>query len=248
MTFDDVLLRFATIIAEQREAGSPLAYFPCLYRAVTRRVRAGVAAGQFDDGPRMERFVTGFATLYFDAYDAFRAGGSPPSPWTCAFTAATRGELLAVQHLLLGMNAHINRDLAVAAVEAAGPAGLDALGRDFDHINDVLAALAPEVKAAIERFSPLIGELDHVAGAAEDDVLGFSIERARADAWLHARILAGQPDVLHPLTMRLIEQKAAFLARLVADPPGLAGQAATLVREAESTDVRAIADALASLA
>ena len=44
-----------------------------------------------------------------------------------------------LQHLLLGMNAHINLDLGVCASELAEPGAIDAIRVDFDAVNDVLA-------------------------------------------------------------------------------------------------------------
>ena len=64
-----------------------------------------------------------------------------PTSWRVAFDAAARRRPIVLQHLLLGMNAHINLDLGVTAATFAGPEGLATVRRDFDAINRVLADL-----------------------------------------------------------------------------------------------------------
>src|SRR5262249_42976851 len=72
-SIDDVLRILDGIIADCRSRSDPLGYFPALYRAVTVRVKQGIANGAFDDGPRMAAFDAAFANRYFAAYDEFRA-------------------------------------------------------------------------------------------------------------------------------------------------------------------------------
>ncbi|HEU4538456.1 MAG TPA: DUF5995 family protein, partial [Polyangiaceae bacterium] len=160
---DEVVTILDGIIAECREQADPLGYFPALYRAVTLRVRAGTASGAFQDGPRMAAFDVAFANRYFAAYDAFRAGGTPSKCWQVAFTTTRSGRLIILQDLVVGINAHINFDLGVAAADMFGPqlAGFHA---DFNHINDILAVLTPQVEATVTRFSPLLHVLATIGG------------------------------------------------------------------------------------
>src|SRR4051812_44715521 len=115
---EEVITILDGIIAEQRELRSPLAFFPALYRGVTLRIRAGILDGTFADGDRMNRFDTTFANRYFAAFDAFRSGATPSRAWqVCFCVEKRRAGTMILQHLLLGMNAHINFDLPIAAVE-----------------------------------------------------------------------------------------------------------------------------------
>lgn len=244
---DDVLRILDGIIAECRAASDPLGYFPALYRQVTLKVKQGIASGFFDDGPRMDRFDALFASRYFAAYDAFRTGGTPTKSWQVAFQFTQSGQLIILQDLLVGINAHINLDLGVAAGESFQGQALQDFHGDFDKINDILAGLIAPVEAVIGRFSPLLGLLEKIGGQDAVKVLDFSMDAARDDAWLHAVLLSLQPPSTWPLTVQALDSKVAFLGKLVAQPRGLVDKAVDLIRDTESKDVPAIIDALSSI-
>jgi hypothetical protein len=211
------------------------------------RVRQRIADGFFDDGPRMERLDTVFANRYLDALASWHAGGSPSQCWEFAFAATQRTDLIILQHLLLGINAHINLDLGIAAaVVSPGPA-LTALQADFDRINQILSGLTDEVKQVVAGFSPALHLLDEVCSPAEDAIVNFSMNEARRDAWQHAQVLAAEPAALHGATIEVLDSKATFLARLVADPGRLLTTVLDAVHLGESTEIAAVIRALADL-
>src|SRR4029079_14722864 len=129
-----------------------------------------------------------------------------------------RSDLIILQHLLLGINAHINLDLGVAAAQIAPGAALAGLHGDFMRINQILAALTDDVKRVLEQFSPLLHLVDGFGGTVDDAIVNFSLSAARDDAWLHARVLAELPAAFQVPTIFVIDTKTALLARLVADP------------------------------
>ncbi|MCR9082001.1 MAG: DUF5995 family protein, partial [Cyclobacteriaceae bacterium] len=51
---EEVLEKLDQIISQCRSKQSRIGYFAILYRQVTRRVRDGILAGEFEDNPRME--------------------------------------------------------------------------------------------------------------------------------------------------------------------------------------------------
>jgi hypothetical protein len=243
---DQVLAMLAEIVAAARAVASSTGYFPALYRQVTLRVKQGIAAGFFDDGPRMARLDTVFANRYLAAWQTLRAGGEPSRCWQVAFRATRSDQLIILQDLLVGINAHINFDLAIATAEVGG-GGLAALHGDYEKLNQILAELLPKAEAAIGRFSPMLGLLDQVGGRDEAAALNFSIDAAREDAWNHALILANLPSEVHPPALAALDAKVAFLGRLIAQPGGLAGKAVEMIRLTESVDRAAVIDALDSL-
>ena len=244
---DQVLAMLAGIIARARSANSPMGFFPALYRQVTLAVKQGIAQGLFDDGPRMQRLDTVFANRYLDAYQTFLGGGQPASCWDLAFRATRSDRLIILQDLLVSINAHINFDLGLAAAEICPGEAIASLHGDFDKINQLLGKLLPVAEAAIGRFSPLIGLLDQVGGRDETQVLDFSIDAAREDAWNHAVILAHLPQPVWPPAVAALDAKVTFLGKLIAEPGGLAGKAVEMIRLTESLDRAAIMDALDSL-
>jgi len=244
---DQVLARLADIVAGAVAANSPAGYFPALYRQVTLRIKQGIEQGRFDDGPRMQRLDTIFANRYLAAVEAFRAGGDLPSCWRFALQETQNDRLIILQDLLLAINAHINFDLAIAAAETSPGDSIAALHGDFDKINQILGALLPQVQAVIGRFSPLIGLLDQVGGRDETQILDFSLDAARDDAWNQALVLAHLPPPVWPPALAALDAKVTFLANLNAQPGGLPGKAVDMIRLTESLDRAAIIQALDSL-
>jgi Family of unknown function (DUF5995) len=241
---DQVLAMLAGIIARARSANSPMGFFPALYRQVTLAVKQGIAQGLFDDGPRMQRLDTVFANRYLDAYQTFLGGAQPAGCWDLAFRATRSDQLIILQDLLVSINAHINFDLGLAAAEICPGEAIASLHGDFDKINQLLGKLLPAAEAAIGRFSPLIGLLDQVGGRDETQVLDFSIDAAREDAWNHAVILAHLPPPVWPPAVAALDAKVTFLGKLIAAPGGLAGKAVEMIRLTESLDRAAVIDAI----
>jgi len=237
----------AGIVARARAANSSLGYFPALYRQVTLAVRDGIARGFFDDGPRMQRLDTVFANRYLAAYQAFLAGARPASCWELAFSATRGDRLIILQDLLVAINAHVNFDLGIAAAEVCPGEAIASLHGDFDKINQLLGKLLPVAEAAIGRFSPLIGLLDQIGGRDETQVLDFSLDAARDDAWNHALVLAHLPRSVWPPAVAALDAKVTFLGKLIAEPGGLAGKAVEMIRLTESLDRAAVIAVLDSL-
>lgn len=234
-SIDDVLSQLAEVVAGCAARGDAAGLFAALYRQVTARVKAHVVRGDlFEDGPRMERFDTVFANRYLAAWDAYQAGLPMSRAWQVAFDAVTRGDRLMLQYVLLGINAHINLDLAVAAAEVSAERGdpIDALERDFVCINDILVSLLEDTQATLGRYSPALLALDWLSGKG-DEVLGvFSIAKMRARAWEMARLLAEIDPACRGGAVRLLDYQAATFARLVIDPPTLS-PAVRLLRHTE---------------
>jgi hypothetical protein len=243
-TIDDVLADLSGIIAECRAERSPLGYFPALYRRVTVKIKEGIAAGQFDDGARMERLDVLFAGRYVAAFRAYRAGRSPTRAWAYAFAMAGEPYPLILQHLMLGVNAHINLDLGVAAAETCGREELAGLRRDFDEVNSVLGALIDTVQGEIASVSPLLYLLDEAGQRTDETVCGFCLQRARDAAWLHAEGLALLPAEHRAPRIDLIDRGVASFARYICAADSALDPVLRRVRATESPDADAIIDAL----
>jgi hypothetical protein len=244
---DEVLAALDRVIATAIAEHSRVGFFAALYRQVTLRVKQGIADGMFDDGPRMMQLDTVFANRYLDALDAWENGGVPTKSWRYALNATRRSDLIILQHLLLGINAHINLDLGVAAAQVAPGDALPSLHGDFQRINQILGALTAEVKRVLEQFSPLLHLVDGFGGTVDDAIVNFSLSAARDDAWLHAQVLAGLPASFQPTTIFVIDTKTALLARLVADPGRILTAVLDTVNLEESEDMPAIIEALNSI-
>ena len=107
-TIDEVIVILDTIISTSEKNQDPLGYFAVLYRKVTLKVKEGIAEGFFDDNPRMERFDVVFANRYIEAYMAYQNKEAITHSWERAFALSKKYWPIVLQHLLIGMNAHIN--------------------------------------------------------------------------------------------------------------------------------------------
>src|SRR5215211_3969569 len=152
-TMDEVVSHLDEIIARSLREDSRLGYFATLYRNVTVEVKRGIAAGRFQDGPRMERLDVNFANRYLTALDCYHRGEPASRCWMTSFKAATQWPPIVLQHLLMGMNAHINLDLGVAAALTCPGDQLPPLRHDFDEINNVLSAMIEGVQLQLGRIS-----------------------------------------------------------------------------------------------
>jgi hypothetical protein len=232
-TIDQVIARLKEIVQVAIRDGSRLGYFAALYLRVTERVKEGIAKGEFDDGPRMERLDVTFASRYLAAYDAFQSGELPSRAWLLAFRAAETDGHAVIQHLLAGMNAHIDLDLGVAAARTCPGAALAALQGDFDRINDVLAALTPAVEHELDRTSFDFDTLASLAPRMELKVVGAAMRAARGAAWHLAVELAPLSPTaqLHAMAVRDDEAVVAGMAVLAPGP------LVSFIRATESPDV-----------
>ena len=221
------------------------AYFAAMYGRVTEAVRQRAAGGRFDDAGRMERFVAAFARRYTDAFWARRDGRPTTRAWALAFDTAAEAAPLVLQHLLLGMNAHINLDLGIVAAELGREeSSLVSLERDFVAINDVLAELVDRCQQAVAAASPAVSLADRLLGDTDEKATAFSLRVAREGAWAFAQRLYASPSQAWP---GLVQERDASVtevgARLLTQA-GPADVVQRLVRLAEFRTVDEVTDLL----
>lgn len=241
---DEVLAQLALIVEASSASHSRLGYFAALYRQVTLEVKRGIAAGRFDDGARMDRFDTAFGNRYFAALQTWEQGGEAPKCWQIAFDSLTNDDTILLQHLLLGVNAHINLDLAVAAVEATSDGDLLALSRDYELLNDILSDVLDRVQTAADDVSPFMWLLDELGGRDDEYAMDFSIRTARAEAWSNAQLLAAASLAHRQLLLRKMDMNASLVARLIARPAGILIPALELIRHKENQDIAEVIERL----
>ena len=182
-SINEVVDRLTEIINQSKKENSTLGYFAALYRKVSIRVRDGIAKSEFANNEQMEKLDVLFASRYIEAYDQWRSNKTPTKSWNLAFLASKRQNPLIIQHLLLGINAHINLDLGIAAIETVGDEPMNTLKDDFDAINNILAEMVDDVQDRIGRVSPLFKIFDPITGRTDEYLANFSINIARDGAW-----------------------------------------------------------------
>ncbi|MEA3214295.1 MAG: hypothetical protein QOJ19_451 [Acidimicrobiia bacterium] len=231
-----------TVAAELRSIAksstNATGYFAALYSQVTQNVAAAIRQGSFTDGARMERFATVFASYYIDA---MHGDGRRPRSWQACLDVADDNALLIVQHLLLGINAHINHDLPFAVAEVTGDGNIEDVRGDFEAINRILAETYGGILKALERVSRWIGEADLLGGGR---LFNFSLERARDQAWAAAERLVVLDVAGRDRYEKDLDEQVSVLAYLVTKPPALLRPLLRLARSMETQDAKSVTSVL----
>lgn len=192
----------------------------------------------------MERLDVIFANRYLAALEAHQQRQPASECWRVAFGAAEAWRPLILQHLLLGMNAHINFDLGIAAATLCPGAQLPGLERDFNEINDILAGLVNQVQDDIESLSPWLWLLDKIGGRTDEVIVNFSINVARNEAWRLAQRLAPLPQADWSAELSRLDRKIATLGLLIRHPGLLLNTGLVGIRLRESSDVGEVIERL----
>ena len=235
------------VIDKSLDAPSRLGYFAALYRKVTLLVKRGIEKDFFDNGPRMERLDVVFASRYLDGLAQFEQGENPTEAWQVAFEAAPKRRYLILQQLLVGINAHINLDLGIAAAEIAPGDELADLKDDFDRINEILFSLVAEVEKEIAELSPGIAWLERIGGKLDEILVRFSLRIARDSAWRLAKTLAPKPQDQWQPDIDKRDDFTAKLGREILSPGPFLRFGLMLIRLFESNDIRRNIEVLAKL-
>lgn len=215
-TIDEVIENLEYIIKTSKKEENPLGYFAVLYQKVTINVKEKLNTNYFDDDHRMEMLDVVFANKYLSAYSNYSQGKEISKSWDVAFKLSENSNLIVLQHLLLGMNAHINLDLGVAASEISDKSNIHLLHSDFNKINGILASLVEEVQQNLSKIWPTLLKILKFFNKADDFLIDFSMNLARDGAWEFANELVLKQDKTNrDKSLVLRDEKIEELAGLV---------------------------------
>ena len=201
---------------------SDLAPFALMYRQVSDEVRSSVRARRYREPAYVAHLDAVFATLYFRALDDWRLGhrDKVPRAWRIAFSAASSRRVSALGDLLLGMNAHISRDLpyALAAVGLRLPDGRDAVPDVLAVNHDIARSQGPALAGVARRFDPEVREVNRLGKVGDPRQIGRVIAAWRLEAVRNARrLLAARTHVERLRVDTQIDANATLRALLIAD-------------------------------
>jgi hypothetical protein len=218
-TIDDVLEQLDQIVEQSISSDNYLCAFAYVYRKTTAEIKLAIEEGRFEDPKRMERMDVAFANYYLKAYFDFQAGEPVSSSWKFAFELKDK-QLSLIQHILFGMNAHINLDLCVAAVNITDRETILDLKHDFMVVNKILASLTNRMQKGIGRSSVFMKILDVFGFRSDEKIINFSIKRARDFAWLNAIELALLNEGSRKARISEIDVRVVEISKMVLNPPG----------------------------
>jgi len=230
---DDVIGILEDIIQQTKRNNNPLGYFAALYKKVTIKVKEGIANNIFDDGPRMEKLDVIFASRYIDAYYAYQNKKPVTTSWEKAFNLSHKYWPIVLQHLLIGMNAHINLDLGIAAAEVMKGKDINNLKGDFDKINEILSSLVLDVENDLSEIWPTLKKILKWTGKVDDFLIDFSMEIARNGAWKFAVEVADSPKHKVASVIDLRDQSVAKIGNLITNPGWIVSTLFKIIRLGE---------------
>lgn len=217
-TIDEVIQKLDEIIQISISSQSRMGFFAALYKRMTIAVKLGIESGAFENSARMEMLDIIFANRYLNAYDAYNAGQPLSACWSKAFDASKNNSLTVLEHLILGVNAHINLDLGIAAATTMQGQPIETIRHDFDKINEVIGSLVNEVQDELSAISFPMKFIDNVFNNRDESVINFSVNLARKQAWLLANSLSILSDANDSVAIQRTDNTIAFLADKIISP------------------------------
>ena len=219
-TINEVLHEINIIVEQSMAQNDRAGLFAYVYYRTTLQIKTAIEAGDFEDAQRMEDFDVVFANLYLKAYYDYKSNKQVSQAWQMAFDADSK-KLSVLQHVLLGMNAHINLDLGISASQVMQGKNILDLESDFEKVNDILASIVQELQSRIARVSPLLFLLDWVGGHKDEKIINFSMAKARQYAWHLAKDLWRLSGDAQKSKIQTADLFVSKLAQNVIKPPGV---------------------------
>ncbi|MEX1094167.1 MAG: DUF5995 family protein [Acidimicrobiia bacterium] len=176
--------------------------FAGAYRSMSARMLQAIDADEFGDPVWVDQLLTSFADYYFYAVDASGAGpDSCPAVWRVAFDATVDDRIHPLRVLFLGINAHINYDLALCVADVmADWDRLDTEIRDlrrsdYDLVDTIICRTVDSVQdTVVGPASPTMVLLDRLLGPIDEWLFASLITRWRRDTWADGLSLLASTD------------------------------------------------------
>jgi hypothetical protein len=214
-----------SLILQWDKESNPQATFLSCYRMMTSNMLAAIDDSEFEDPAWVDELLHRFAGYYFAALEAYRQDPeAAPRVWQLAHDTARHPRSLAVENLLLGINAHINYDLVLTLVdllEAEWP-GLSEEERarrytDYCTVNDVLARTVDAVQdQVLEPAMRGMALIDLLMGPLDELLVSRMITQWREAVWQGARrLLEAASHEERTSVLEEVEKDALKLGRLI---------------------------------
>lgn len=167
------------------------AIFALVYLRTTEKYQETALTLGYDDVASVTREDSVFADYYFRAYDAYHEGAAVPPVWQIAFDAAEDRTVSVAGDAFLGINAHIQRDLAFTLYDIyAG--GNPVSKHDHDLVNVFLAQVdvAEEIIQKYDPDYPTAGDPNLIPAWREQAWQNFVALRDAPDGAARAMVAA----------------------------------------------------------
>lgn len=214
----EALESLKALVAQYSETRDRKGYFAAFLSRCVLRVRDAVAAGEFAQGSRVERVCTNAVQRYLESSAIFQQGGRPISSWDYCLQSSRDTWLVVAQHILLGLNAHMNLDVGVAVASACPPEELAEFRADFDQMCNTKRIILEEVWTELGQLWPAFGTAAPVLRGAGPTLIRFRLPRAQEQAWCLAEELSGLNAAARGPVLDRYNQTTRQLAEVIRHP------------------------------
>lgn len=189
------LLRMTALASQWEQEDDHRAIFLQCYAMMTRNMLDALEEGRFQNTDWVDQLLSHFAGYYFQSLEAYENPDLQTSAvWQYAHTVALDGEAMAIQNLIMGVNAHINYDLVLATADILDPewSRLDEASRqeryeDYCLVNDIIGETIDNVQdLVLERIDPRLDILDKLLGPVDELLTSHLIRQWRGTVWENA--------------------------------------------------------------
>lgn len=222
---DPALAEMRDLLQKWDATADDKALFLRCYQMMTGNVLEAIRRGEFDDPAWVDGLLHRFADYYFVALKQYQQDpDSAPKVWEVAHAATDDDRLMALQKLLLGVNAHINYDLVltlgdVLRDEWSHHSEDQRESRYTDHcrINDIIGRTVDAVQdAVIEPAMPALAVFDTLLGPLDELIILRLIAHWREKVWRNTAALLALDDAEDVARFILqIEEDALATGRLI---------------------------------
>ncbi len=228
---EEVVGTFQRLLNRFREQNDYRAIFLHAYLIITQRFLDALGERSFDGGRVFldarwtEELLVAFANLYLDTLEEEEASHYHSSTWAQAHRCAKSQKGTVVEDLLLGVNAHINVDLAYAVYlvlqnERAGTPDPVLLARrkfDYEQVNRILFECIDPIEEEISsHYGGVIGVVDDLMGSLDEALTRYGVKRFREQVWWHGlSLLSAETSEERALVRERIEAEALEVAESI---------------------------------
>jgi hypothetical protein len=195
------------------------AVFTTAYQLLSEELAAALQTKRFSDPIWVADLAQAFAKYYLDANVAYESGTLTPGAWRTVFSALEAGKTSVLEELLLGMTAHIVRDLPYALCDV-GTQYADGSSRvgDFHEMNDVLGDAIEKIQRQIARcYDGSLGVLDRIVESYDELLTNYGLRVSRAAGWYNAERL--RDPASRAATVDALERSPEITLTRLLDPP-----------------------------
>jgi hypothetical protein len=240
MRIEEIINELHSITTENYSIKNRMGIFSAVYCRTTNAIHQAIVENRFEDPKRMELLDVHFALRYIDAYKNYQKGNLITQSWFTAFEASKNDNYLLLQHLLVGMNAHIMLDLAVSSAEISPNDSIHSLKNDFMTVNDVLFELINDFQDIVNMNAPLLKVFDVVGLKLDEFLIAKGIENARKKAWEYAVELAYLEGNAFQQTVQSIDSEVAKISTKILKTPTVLSPLHWVISKTQKSQIFAI--------